>query len=125
MVAAFVSNAQAPGEFCHLGLGERFALLHSLFHSVQDKVLEKFDVVRIDNLLVDLDRDDVARAVCRHFHFAVSERAAGLEGRSSSTLSFTLRSLPVISCSSVSRNLRLAWVPRNSIVALSSGEKPS
>jgi len=72
MVAAFVSNAEAPGEFCHLGLGERFALLDRLFYSVQDKVLEKFDVVRIDNLLVDLDRDDVARPVCRHFHFAAA-----------------------------------------------------
>ena len=37
---------------------------------VEHHFLEEFDVVRIDNFLVDLDCNDVARAVRRDFHFA-------------------------------------------------------
>jgi hypothetical protein len=43
-----------------------------LFHRAQNNFLKKFDIVRIDNFFVDLDRDDIAGAVCRHLHFSAA-----------------------------------------------------
>ena len=60
--------AKPASDLRHFGLRERFALFNSLLDSAQDNFLEKFDIVRIDNFLVDLDRDDIARAVRRNLH---------------------------------------------------------
>src|SRR5437762_2984252 len=64
--------AEPASDPAHLRLGEPLALFNGLFHSAQDNFLEKFDVVWIDHLLIDLNREDVSRAICSHFHFAAA-----------------------------------------------------
>src|SRR6266516_2226511 len=61
--------AKPASDLRHFGLRERFALFNSLLDAAQDNLLQKFNVVRIDNFSVDLDRDDIARAVRRNLHF--------------------------------------------------------
>src|SRR6266478_4371007 len=55
--------AKSASDLGHLRLCERLTLFNSLFHGAQHNFLEKFDVIRIDNFLIDLDCNDIARAV--------------------------------------------------------------
>src|SRR5207249_10645032 len=55
--------AKPASDLGHLGLCERLTLFNSLLDRAQHNFLEKFDVVRIDNFLIDLDCNDIARAV--------------------------------------------------------------
>ena len=63
---------KSPGQFCHLVLGKGLALLGGLLHGGQDNFLKELDVVRVDDFLVDFDRDDVTGTICSYFHFAAA-----------------------------------------------------
>src|SRR6266849_151399 len=65
-------QSEATSDLRHLRLRERFALLDRLLHAAQNNFLEKLYVIRIDNRLVDLDRNHFAGAIRHYFHFSAA-----------------------------------------------------
>jgi len=54
---------KSPSQLCHFLLSESLALLGGLLYGRQDNFLKELDVVRVDDLLVDLDGDDITGPV--------------------------------------------------------------
>src|SRR4051795_8106520 len=65
-------HCHAAGDLCHLGLSERFALLDRVFHCGEDHFFQKIHVVWINDFLIDLNRNHVARAISHDLYFTAA-----------------------------------------------------